>query len=385
MLQIKDEFKKLIPPLTAEEFKQLEDNCISEGIRDAIVTWNGYIIDGHNRYEIAQKYGLEFRVEAMEFEGEEEAKDWMDANQLGRRNLTPDQRKILIGRRYNRDKKPQGGTGINQYTKEQSGQSVHSAKTSKRLAKENNVNEKSVRRYGKDAEKFEEIKEKQPELADKIWSGEISLSDIKKEEKKAEIIKKKEEYVERVESITTNEFKVDIFNTNEKFRVIYADPAWRYNDKCEGGGVQSGGVEMRHYNTMTIKEICDLPVSKISEKDSVLFLWVTSPLLEDAFKVVNAWGFKYKTSFIWDKIKHNMGHYNSVRHEILLICTKGSCTPDNKTLYDSVQSIEKSNRHSEKPIEFLNIIDDLYTYGNKLEMFCRDIKKENWFGWGNEL
>jgi N6-adenosine-specific RNA methylase IME4 len=378
MLQIKDEFKKLIPPLTAEEFKQLEDNCISEGIRDAIVTWNGYIIDGHNRYEIAQKYGLEFRVEAMEFEGEEEAKDWMDANQLGRRNLTPDQRKILIGRRYNRDKKPHGGD-------RRSSDQIDHMKTSERLAKENNISAPSVRRYAKDAEKFEEIKEKQPELADKIWSGEMTLSDIKKEEKKAEIIKKKEEYVERVESITTNEFKVDIFNTNEKFRVIYADPAWRYNDKCEGGGVQSGGVEMRHYNTMTIKEICDLPVSKISEKDSVLFLWVTSPLLEDAFKVVNAWGFKYKTSFIWDKIKHNMGHYNSVRHEILLICTKGSCTPDNKTLYDSVQSIEKSNRHSEKPIEFLNIIDDLYTYGNKLEMFCRDIKKENWFGWGNEL
>jgi N6-adenosine-specific RNA methylase IME4 len=378
MLQIKDEFKKLIPPLTVEEFKQLEDNCISEGIRDAIVTWNGYIIDGHNRYEIAQKYGLEFRVEAMEFEGEEEAKDWMDANQLGRRNLTPDQRKILIGRRYNRDKKPHGGD-------RRSSDQIDHMKTSERLAKENNISAPSVRRYAKDAEKFEEIKEKQPELADKIWSGEMTLSDIKKEEKKAEIIKKKEEYVERVESITTNEFKVDIFNTNEKFRVIYADPAWRYNDKCEGGGVQSGGVEMRHYNTMTIKEICDLPVSKISEKDSVLFLWVTSPLLEDAFKVVNAWGFKYKTSFIWDKIKHNMGHYNSVRHEILLICTKGSCTPDNKTLYDSVQSIEKSNRHSEKPIEFLNIIDDLYTYGNKLEMFCRDIKKENWFGWGNEL
>jgi N6-adenosine-specific RNA methylase IME4 len=136
---------------------------------------------------------------------------------------------------------------------------------------------------------------------------------------------------------------------------------------------------------MSVNEICSLPVKEISEKDSVLFLWVTSPLLEDAFLVIKAWGFKYKTSFVWDKVKHNMGHYNSVRHEMLLIATKGSCTPDNKKLYDSVQSIERNNNHSEKPIEFLNIIDDLYNYGNKLEMFCRDIKKDKWYGWGNEI
>jgi len=136
---------------------------------------------------------------------------------------------------------------------------------------------------------------------------------------------------------------------------------------------------------MSVSEICSLPVKEISEKDSVLFLWVTSPLLEDAFTVIKSWGFKYKTSFVWDKVKHNMGHYNSVRHEFLLIATKGSCVPDNKKLYDSVQIIERNNNHSEKPIEFLNIIDDIYTYGNKLEMFCRNIKKDKWYGWGNEI
>jgi site-specific DNA-methyltransferase (adenine-specific) len=136
---------------------------------------------------------------------------------------------------------------------------------------------------------------------------------------------------------------------------------------------------------MTVNEICNLPVNEISEKDSVLFLWVTSPLLEDAFAVIKSWGFKYKTSFVWDKVKHNMGHYNSVRHEFLLIATKGSCVPDNKKLYDSVQTIERNDNHSEKPIEFLDIIDDIYNYGNKLEMFCRNIKKEKWYGWGNEI
>jgi N6-adenosine-specific RNA methylase IME4/ParB-like chromosome segregation protein Spo0J len=211
---------------------------------------------------------------------------------------------------------------------------------------------------------------------------EIIIQEIKKEEKKEQQEVKKQEYEQRVETVTKNEFKVDIFNTKEKFRVIYSDPAWSYNDKQDTP--QLGGAA-KHYDTMSVTEICKLPVNDISEKNSVLFLWVTSPLLEDAFTVIKAWGFKYKTSFVWDKVKHNMGHYNSVRHEMLLIATKGSCTPDNKKLYDSVQSIERNDNHSEKPIEFLNIIDDLYSYGNKLEMFCRNIKKEKWYGWGNEI
>jgi len=234
------------------------------------------------------------------------------------------------------------------------------------------------------------ISRQEPEVQKKIVKllekKKISVTDaikeIKKEEKKEKLKEKKRDYDLRIESKSNNDFNVDIFDTKETFRVIYADPAWSYNDKQNTP--QLGGAA-KHYDTMSISEICLLPVNKISQKDSVLFLWVTSPLLEDAFKVVSSWGFKYKTSFIWDKVKHNMGHYNSVRHEILLVCTKGSCTPDNKKLYDSVQSIERNDNHSEKPIEFLNIIDDIYTFGNKLEMFCRNIKKDKWYGWGNEI
>jgi hypothetical protein len=86
--KIKEEFKKLIPPLTAEEFKQLETNCIDEGIRDAIVTWQGYIIDGHNRYKIATDWQLNFKTIKKAFESEEAVKEWMIINQFGRRNLS---------------------------------------------------------------------------------------------------------------------------------------------------------------------------------------------------------------------------------------------------------------------------------------------------------
>ena len=87
MIEIKEEFKKLIPALTAEEFKQLEENILKDGIRDPLVLWNGYLIDGHNRYQIAFKHSLEYKTIDKEFEDESQVKEWMILNQFGRRNL----------------------------------------------------------------------------------------------------------------------------------------------------------------------------------------------------------------------------------------------------------------------------------------------------------
>jgi hypothetical protein len=94
MLQIKEEFKKLIPALSVEEFNQLEANCLAEGIREAILTWDGFIIDGHNRYEIATKYSLEYETKSKHFKDENEVKEWMINNQFGRRNLSNYQRSV---------------------------------------------------------------------------------------------------------------------------------------------------------------------------------------------------------------------------------------------------------------------------------------------------
>jgi ParB-like chromosome segregation protein Spo0J len=77
MIKINEDFKRLIPALTQEEYKQLEDNILKEGIREKIITWNGYIIDGHNRYEISQKWNLDFETESKHFASELDAKIWM--------------------------------------------------------------------------------------------------------------------------------------------------------------------------------------------------------------------------------------------------------------------------------------------------------------------
>lgn len=89
---IDQEFENLIPPLTEEEREQLETNIVGDGIRDPLVTWNGILLDGHNRYAIAREYGIEFDVVEMEFGSREEAKIWVVQNQLGRRNLDDWQR-----------------------------------------------------------------------------------------------------------------------------------------------------------------------------------------------------------------------------------------------------------------------------------------------------
>ena len=166
-----------------------------------------------------------------------------------------------------------------------------------------------------------------------------------------------------------------------KYRVIYADPPWFYNDKADAGSVQHGGTGI-HYPSMMIAELCALPIQALAEDHAVLFLWVTSPLLFEAAPVIKAWGFTYKASFVWDKVRHNMGHYNSVRHEFLLLCTRGSCTPDVGRLFDSVQAVERTE-HSTKPEQFREIIDTLYPHGKRLELFARR-SVPGWDSFGHE-
>jgi len=167
---------------------------------------------------------------------------------------------------------------------------------------------------------------------------------------------------------------------DKQYRIIYADPPWEYDQWLPH---QYGDIE-KHYANMSIETLCALPIQSMAEKDAVLFLWVPSPKLERAFDVIRAWGFEYKTSFVWDKIKHNFGYYNSVRHEFLLIAGRGQSTPDSKKLIDSVVSIERTSKHSEKPPYFRDLIDELYTQGNRIELFHRGEIKSGWDTWGNE-
>ncbi len=169
-----------------------------------------------------------------------------------------------------------------------------------------------------------------------------------------------------------------------KWSVIYADPPWKYDSGNQHSREEQNTTLGTHYQSMTIEELCELDIKSMAADNAVMFFWVTSPLLAECFEIISAWGFTYKSSFVWDKITHNVGYYNSVRHELLLICTRGSFTPtmDPVKLEDSVQSIERT-AHSAKPGEFRQIIEMLYPDEKYIELFARDIVA-GWDAWGDE-
>lgn len=201
--------------------------------------------------------------------------------------------------------------------------------------------------------------------------GKITAAVVLKAAKEVEREKREERRQDRIESTPVI--------PDGKYNVIYADPPWKYDF-----GFDIYGAADRHYHTMSIQELCDLPIRELAEDNAVLFLWVTSPKLFDAQKIITAWDFDYKTSFIWDKVKHVMGHYNSVRHEILLVCVRGSFPKQSDTLHDSVISIERSDEHSEKPDYFRELIETMYPKSKKIELFARQ-NYSGWDSWGNEL
>ena len=168
-----------------------------------------------------------------------------------------------------------------------------------------------------------------------------------------------------------------------QYRVVYADPPWAYGNSGVITDNDAYGRAARHYDTMSIEALCAMPVQAHVGADAVLFLWVTSPLLAECWPVIDAWGFTYKASIVWDKVAHNFGHYVSVRHELLLICTRGACLPDRPTpMPDSVQTIKRSDIHSEKPPEFRTLIERLYD-GPRIELFAR-AQVQGWDTWGDQ-
>lgn len=183
--------------------------------------------------------------------------------------------------------------------------------------------------------------------------------------------------------------KVDIFNTEKRYSVIYADPPWQYKvwDKDTGNGRSAES----HYHTMTKQEIEQLPVAKISEKDGVLFLWVTYPCLEQGIELIKKWGYKYKTcAFTWVKLNKKsrtdfvgMGYYTRANCEICLLATKGKPL---KRLSKAVRQLVMTpiEEHSKKPSEVRERIVKLFGDTNRIELFARQ-QPDGWDCWGDEV
>lgn len=172
------------------------------------------------------------------------------------------------------------------------------------------------------------------------------------------------------------------------YDVIYADPAWRYDfSKSDSRQIEN------QYPTMTVDEICALEIP--AKKNSVLYLWATSPKLLEALKVINAWGFEYKSHAIWDKGSSGIGYWFRGQHELLIAATKGKVSPPKPDLrcgsllrYPNQNRLAringKCNHHSLKPWEIREMIKRWFPTHDRLELFARE-KTEGWDVWGNQV
>jgi N6-adenosine-specific RNA methylase IME4 len=178
--------------------------------------------------------------------------------------------------------------------------------------------------------------------------------------------------------------KVDIFNTDRKYSIIYADPPWAYKDKkCNGNA-------LAHYELMKIKDICNFPIKEISDKDCALFMWVTYPMLKEGLRLMEAWGFKYKTiGFQWVKLNkknrqpfYGLGRWTRGNTECCLIATKGKPQRKRNDIFQLVQTpIEE---HSKKPDAVRTRIVELMGDLPRIELFARQCF-DGWDCWGNEV
>ena len=187
-----------------------------------------------------------------------------------------------------------------------------------------------------------------------------------------------------MENVNHPSFLQENIMLDKKYKIIYADPPWKYQrDKVQGAAAN-------HYPTMTIDELCALPVSKITNKDSILFLWATFPQLPEALRLISAWGFTYKTiGFLWLKQNkksptwfYGLGFWTRGNAEVCLLATKGHPHRISNKIHQFI--ISPLQEHSKKPDIVRQRIVELMGDLPRIELFARQ-KVDGWDAWGNEV
>ena len=174
---------------------------------------------------------------------------------------------------------------------------------------------------------------------------------------------------------------------NKKYEIIYADPPWQYDIGTQhtGKGGKTSGGSATHYLTAKTSEMEKWDIKSIAEKNSILFMWTSSPHLEEAIELGKAWGFEYKTiAFIWDKQRVNPGYYTMSQCEIVLLFKRGKIPQPrgSRNIRQFVSSLRE--KHSKKPDEVRDRITKMFPTQTKIELFARSVY-DGWDAWGNEV
>lgn len=175
---------------------------------------------------------------------------------------------------------------------------------------------------------------------------------------------------------------------NKHFEIIYADPPWDYKGQRQHngkGGRDTGGADV-HYPTVTVKELADLDIKSITADNCLLFMWATSPHLDQAIWLGKEWGFKWATvGFVWDKERTNPGFYTLSQCELCLIFKHGKI-PSPRGRRDIRQYVKiERQKHSKKPDEVRKRINEMFPLQEKIELFSREKLNGKWTAWGNEI
>ena len=386
-LIIDNEFRNLIPPLSDDEFKQLEENLLRDGIRDPLVVWNGILIDGHNRFEIAQKHGLEFVTTELQFADRNEAKIWIIQNQLGRRNLSAYDRSILALKLkpvIAAKAKENSLANLKQNTDRQTfahrnnceetntltppiEESADDRKTNAQVAQAAGVSRETIRKV----EKIEA--QASPEIKAALRTGDMSINAAYNKVQQAA---RKEDIQRQVDEIEQRAIE----KPDGLFDVIVIDPPWGYVREAHHGSFDAQGRRCTNpYPEMTQDELkaIELPAAD----NCVLFLWTTHKFIWDAKELLDHWGFDYRCMLVWNKQQMGLGNLIRMQCEFCLVAFKGK--PAFKDVHNARDLIEEPRReHSRKPDAFYRLVEELCA-GRKLDYFSRT-KREGWSTYGND-
>ena len=368
---IDKEFRSLIPSLEKDEYDLLKSSIKNEGVREKLILWNGILIDGHNRKEIADGLKIKYKTKERKFKDRDEVIIWIINNQLGRRNISKyDRTRLAIKKedilKPDAEKRMRVGKKLTDPV-----QKSAQGKVRDKVAKEAKVSHDTVAKVKYIEENADEKQKKD------LSSQRFSINKIYTELKKAENRKR----------IAKSFKEPQLPKSKKKYNIIYADPPWsfkHYSDKGKGRSPDN------YYKCQNLQDIKNLPIKDLAADNCILFMWITYPFLKKSFEVLEAWGFEYKTvGFTWVKKnkKSNswfwgMGYWTRSNAEICIIATKGKITRQSSSVHQIIETpIEE---HSKKPDIVREKIVELVGKLPRIELFARN-KTKGWDSWGDEV
>ena len=374
----------IFPLMDGQPLAVLTADIRQHGLREPIWLYEGQILDGRNRYRACRAAGIE--PVFVDYSGND-ALGFVVSLNLHRRHLSEPQREMAAARIATAKR---GGDRIPDHSA-----NWRNGKTEAEAAELLNVSERGVSRAK------QVRRDGIPELTHKVESGQVRVSTaadisklpaseqlaiLKKEDPKAvqqaakELRAEKETQrrEQRMTSLKAMAEPMPELKTEQKYSVIYADPPWQYERPVS----DSRKIE-NQYPVMSLDEIRALPVGKLATDAAILYLWATSPKLEESMQVMNAWGFSYRSCAVWDKEIMGMGYWFRQQTELLLVGIRGAMPSPEPASRVSSLITSRRGKHSQKPDCVYQMIETMYPDLSRIELFSRQ-QRPGWAAFGNQ-